>query len=92
MEQDKTDRILEVLLARMDADKAQSMANQDKMEAERKADKAEMMAEMKTLFGGGEGTDSRRNRGERTKLGIHLCHHFGFVGFPFCLHLVLVGH
>jgi hypothetical protein len=49
MEQDKTDRILEVLLARMEADKAESMARReaDKAEskAERKADK-EMMARM----------------------------------------------
>jgi hypothetical protein len=68
MEQDKTDRILEVLLARMDADKAESeaareadkeelMAKMDKMDAdncESKAHQEEMMAELKATIKSGQ--------------------------------------
>jgi hypothetical protein len=50
MEQNKTDQILEVLLARMDANKAKLMARRkaDKAqsEAKKKADRAEIMAKM----------------------------------------------
>jgi hypothetical protein len=46
MEQNKTDQILEVLLARMDADKAESKAERKADKAEMKASQEEMMARM----------------------------------------------
>jgi hypothetical protein len=51
MEQDKTDQILAVLLARMDADKAESMANQREM----KASQEEVMVKLEAKMDSNQG-------------------------------------